>query len=151
MNGSDKYYFKQGKLELSMLDDEEELTSKEYTKEDDSGSSSKNSEAENNLSNLRQDLKIDQEIYQTLHAMGKFLTKKDFKPRRVEPTRQKISKEDEIKEVSQTINLSSVPLPFEECLASVKALTASDCFRKKSEAKLEQSKIDEVVNLYFNS
>lgn len=58
MNGSDKYYLKKGKLELSILDDEEEVASFR------------------DRSKVKEPrIKLTEDIYNTLHTMGQFLTR----------------------------------------------------------------------------
>lgn len=70
MNKFDKYYLKQGKLELSMLDEDDErqievkAEEKEIHHEDD------------NIESREARIKLTDDIYNTLQTMGKFLTKK---------------------------------------------------------------------------
>lgn len=65
MNKFDKYYLKQGKLELSMLDeDDEQIEENEIHHKED------------NREPREARIKLTDDIYNTLQTMGKFLTKK---------------------------------------------------------------------------
>lgn len=63
MNKFDKYYLKQGKLELSILDEDDEKVNNTHHEED-------------NKENREPRIKLTEDIYNTLQTMGKFLTKK---------------------------------------------------------------------------
>ena len=69
MSGSSKFYYKEGKLELSMLDEENYENEKEIL--DDVY----------NVRNQALDSKlvVSSDVYNTLHLMGKYLTKQDEK------------------------------------------------------------------------
>lgn len=82
MNKSDKYYLKCGRLELSMLEDEDDvaevvqnsnknglLNKLEYkqTKQDEK-------RREQQVAEIQTELKVSEDVYNTLHTMGKFLT-----------------------------------------------------------------------------
>ncbi|MBP3886861.1 MAG: hypothetical protein J6F30_04305 [Cellulosilyticum sp.] len=82
MNKSDKYYLKCGRLELSMLEDEDDvaelvqdsnknglLNKLEYkqTKQDEK-------RQEQQVAEIQTELKVSEDVYNTLRTMGKFLT-----------------------------------------------------------------------------
>lgn len=73
MNTSDKYYLKEGKLELSMLDEEDEECA--LTQEHKQTFESLESEHITETKQSQPKLKIDKDISNTLHIMGQFLTK----------------------------------------------------------------------------
>lgn len=81
MNKSDKYYLKKGKLELSMLDEDDSENRLEPVESSQKKDLFRNLEFEH-TNRLReadqkpqQTLKLDKDIYNTLHTMGQFLTK----------------------------------------------------------------------------
>ena len=87
MNKSDKYYLKKGRLELSMLEDEEQIyrtDTENKIEERDLGINlgqvkiEQKSEEDERISSVpQQTLKINKDIYNTLHTMGQFLTTKE--------------------------------------------------------------------------
>ena len=79
-----EFYFKEGKLELSMLDDDDEserAEKKDILEEEDSPESK---------------LVVSEEVYKTLHYMGKYLTLKEEAPKVENKYESTITKEDEI-------------------------------------------------------
>ena len=116
MNQSDKYYLKKGKLELSMLDEEEA----DYVAMPRRNSGQKGIELEHRKGfskvsrteqqKPQQTLKVSKEIYNTLHTMGQFLTK--IEPQASSMPAKKdcldslsISKADQIKEINEAVTM----------------------------------------------
>ena len=127
MNKSDKYYLKQGKLELSMLEDEEDelelrnsiqRPSKKDLFVDLEFPYSKRLK-DNSLKTLRAKepkLKVTKDISNTLHMMGQFLTKSDegeIDPVKVVPPRRSINtaKAQKLEQIASTLKIQEVELP----------------------------------------
>lgn len=88
MNKSDKYYLKQGKLELSMLDDDDDevfvatngpAQKKVVNKVEEQRLFEHTKRLRDVKDNKQARVKVSQEIYSTLHTMGQYLTKNDDK------------------------------------------------------------------------
>lgn len=77
MNQSDKYYLKQGKLQLSMLDEEEdELETIDFLADLEFPHTKQIKETRSKQVCTKEvKIKITQEIYNNLHTMAQFLTK----------------------------------------------------------------------------
>lgn len=122
MNKSDKYYLKKGKLELSMLDEDE------YEHTIEPIINSKPRDLFNNLEfehtrRLRdihkkeeqrpqQLLKVSKEVYNTLHTMGKFLTKIEPQVSNV-PTKKSmnLAKAQKLEQIASSIKVQEIELP----------------------------------------
>ncbi len=127
MNKSDKYYLKQGKLELSMLDDEEdelELRNSLHTtpKKDlfaDLEFPHTKRMRENRSKQVRAKeakLKVTQDIYNTLHTMGQFLTKADegeVEEVKVVPPKKVMNaaKAQKLEQIASTLKIQEIELP----------------------------------------
>lgn len=81
MNKSDKYYLKEGKLELSILDDDED-EKEQIVQTRGRKDLLQHSKAERGKKRRKVERKVEQpeltvskDVYNTLHTMGKFLTK----------------------------------------------------------------------------
>lgn len=100
MNKSDKYYLKAGKLELSMLDDDDDI---KQVMQDSSKKDVLNNLEVEHTKRLRHKqkveaqpkLKISREVYNTLHTMGQFLTRQD----------ETISKEHKLQQIASSIKI----------------------------------------------
>lgn len=71
MNKFDKYYLRQGKLELSMLDEDDDKKVEEKEK------TILSSEEDHNVEAREPRIRLTDDIYNTLQTMGKFLTEKE--------------------------------------------------------------------------
>lgn len=127
MNKSDKYYLKQGKLELSMLDDDDdeiELRNSLQTtpKKDlfvDLEFPHTKRIRENRTKSVRAKepkLKVTQDIYNTLHTMGQFLTKTDegeAEEVKQVPPRKPINaaKAQKLEQIASTLKIQEIELP----------------------------------------
>lgn len=127
MNKSDKYYLKQGKLELSMLDDEDdelELSSALHTapKKDlfadlEFPHTKRTREARSKqVGTSEAKLKVTQDIYNTLHTMGQFLTKSDEteeeENKKVLPKKVKnAAKVQKLEQIASTLKIQEIELP----------------------------------------
>ena len=127
MNKSDKYYLKQGKLELSMLEDEEdELELKNSiqrpAKKDlfvDVEFPHSKRLRDNSLKTSRSKepkLKVTQDIYNTLHTMGQFLAKSDEgeieSVKVVSPKRSiNAAKAQKLEQIASTLKIQEIELP----------------------------------------
>ena len=147
MNKSDKYYLKQGKLELSMLEDEEDelelrnsilRSSKKDLFVDVEFPHSKRLK-DNTLKTSRAKepkLKVTQDIRSTLHTMGQFLAKSDegeMDPVKVVPPRRSINtaKAQKLEQIASTLKIQEVELPprvieKEEVVEKVSELSKRD-------------------------
>lgn len=159
MNQSDKYYLKQGKLELSMLEDEEDsFDNLEF------GPTGK--DRESHLKS-QQKLKINKEISHTLHAMGQLLVKTEQVTAFPSESREErleslsISKSDQITELNKEVKLGAIKgkkeiepvLPLEECLKASGVNMSEECigcYKGKDESlSLDQEHIDNLLRSYF--
>lgn len=73
MNTSKEFYYKEGKLELSMLDEEDEEVATGASEAQEDGHAD-NGRRENDITLSQTDLYVNKDIYDTLHTMGQFLT-----------------------------------------------------------------------------
>lgn len=71
MNKFDKYYLRQGKLELSMLDEDDDKKVEEKEK------TILSSEEDHGIEDREPRIRLTDDIYNTLQTMGKFLTEKE--------------------------------------------------------------------------
>ena len=80
MNKSDKYYLKEGRLELSMLDEEEYGEKGLFNNLEFEHTRRLRDVCKKNQQKPQQALKVSNDIYNTLHTMGQFLTKMEPQP-----------------------------------------------------------------------
>ncbi|WP_410494969.1 hypothetical protein QTL86_11925 [Cellulosilyticum sp. ST5] len=127
MNKSDKYYLKQGKLELSMLDDDDDeielRNSLQTTPKKDLFADLEFPHTkrirENRTKSVRAKepkLKVTQDIYNTLHTMGQFLTKTDegeAEEVKQVPPRKPINaaKAQKLEQIASTLKIQEIELP----------------------------------------
>lgn len=122
MNKSDKYYLKSGKLELSMLDDEEDtvpVVQAESKKELLDQLEFEHTKRLRKKSLTQPKLKVSREVYHTLHTMGQFLTGQDEKSTMAEPKKTIISaKEQRLQKIASSIQVQEEipPMPLKKPL-----------------------------------
>jgi len=111
MNTSKEFYYKEGKLELSMLDEEDEevATGASEAQENEQAD---NGRSENYITLSQTDLYVNKDIYDTLHTMGQFLTgQEEADTQRVKSDENQydvcISKNDQITAIEKEITLSN--------------------------------------------
>ena len=116
MNKSDKYYLKTGKLELSMLDDEEHMcvvdsVEKKESKDLVLSLDVDRSERVNKSGKAsQQTLKINKDIYNTLHTMGQFLTNKEqHMPNKSVKKSIKIVKGQKLDKMASSLKVIDIP------------------------------------------
>ena len=130
MNKSDKYYLKQGKLELSMLDDEEDDGVLKNSRETSSKRELFADLEFPHTKRLKEDrmkpsrtkeskLKVTQDIYNTLHTMGQFLAKADEgeveSTKVVQPKRNiNTAKAQKLEQIASTLKIQELELPPRE-------------------------------------
>lgn len=122
MNKSDKYYLKKGKLELSMLEDEENEYVADSKREDETGDLFKNFRFEHTkrFGEVREKtqqkpeetLKMNKDIYNTLHTMGQFLTKIEPQISNV-PVKKSMNsaKAQRLEQIVSSIKVQKIELP----------------------------------------
>lgn len=122
MNKSDKYYLKKGKLELSMLEDEENEYAAESKRKDEMGDLFKNFGFEHTKrfgevckktqQKPEETLKMNKDIYNTLHTMGQFLTKIEPKISNV-PVKKSMNsaKAQKLEQIASSIKVQKIELP----------------------------------------
>ena len=113
MNKFDKYYLKKGKLELSMLEDEEnedvgdlfKNSGFEYTKTFEEV-------CEKTQQKPEETLKMNKDIYNTLHTMGKILTKIEPQISNV-PIKKSmnLAKAQKLEQIASSIKVQKIELP----------------------------------------
>lgn len=111
MNTSKEFYYKEGKLELSMLDEEDEEVVTRASKEQEDEQAD-NGRRENYITLSQTDLYVDKDIYDTLHTMGQFLTgQEEVGTQKVKSDENQydecISKKDQITAVEKEILLTN--------------------------------------------
>lgn len=113
MNKFDKYYFKKGKLELSMLEDEEHEDVGDLFKNKGIEHTKRFAEvSEETQQKLEETLKMNKDIYNTLHTMGKFLTKIEPQISNV-PSKKSmnLTKAQKLEEIASSIKVQKIELP----------------------------------------
>lgn len=127
MNKADKYYLKQGKLELSMLDDEEDelewgstphtTPKKDLFADLELPHTKRMKETRSKQVRTKEGkLKVTQDIYNTLHTMGQFLTKTE-EPEEVEPKTllpkkvMNAAKVQKLEQIASTLKIQEIELP----------------------------------------
>lgn len=122
MNKSDKYYLKKGKLELSMLDDEENDYAVESVGKNETKDLFNNLEFEHTkrLREIRkktqqrpqQALKVSKDIYNTLHTMGQFLTKMEPQvPNTPAKKNMNAAKVQKLEQIASSIKVQEIEIP----------------------------------------
>lgn len=122
MNKFDKYYLKKGKLELSMLEDEENEDVGDSKRKDETGDLFKNYGFEHTkrFGKIREKmqqkpeetLKMNKDIYNTLHTMGKILTKIEPQISNV-PIKKSMNlvKAQKLEQIASSIKVQKIELP----------------------------------------
>lgn len=146
MNKSDKFYLKQGKLELSMLDDDDDdddsfSASKQKNLDDDSHEQIDTEllfphtkrRRDSRVSNSPK-VKVSSDIYNTLHVMGQLLTKNDDTTNSL-PVKKPVNaaKVQMIEQLASNVKVQDMTLPpmpsKEERLLNV-SITSADEIRE---------------------
>lgn len=113
MNKFDKYYLKKGKLELSMLEDEENEDVGDLFKNDGLEHTKKFEEVcEKTQQKPEETLKMNKDIYNTLHTMGKILTKIEPQISNV-PIKKSmnLAKAQKLEQIASSIKVQKIELP----------------------------------------
>lgn len=122
VNKSDKYYLKAGKLELSMLDDEDVTIQVEQEDEKKDLLSDLEFEHTRRIRQkatlMQPKLKVSRDVYNTLHTMGQFLTRQDEAYTMTDTKKNIISaKEQRLQKIASSIKVQTEeilpPLPKE--------------------------------------
>ena len=123
MNKSDKYYLNKGKLELSMLDDDddeiEQLNTPKTNPKDvlDQFEFEHTKRLRDKKKNVQPKIKVSKEIYSTLHTMGQYLTKAEEEQKVSENKNLGVKKNvndaktQMLEQVASTIKVQEVSLP----------------------------------------
>lgn len=162
MNQSDKYYLKQGRLELGMLEEEQEESEKPYEENIKVTSLDSDKKVKHGQKSSSQ-LKISQEVYSVLHTMGQYLTQEDgdvtnhsidspslAKKQRLED--MIITEEDQIKDMTRELSVTpKAPVsPKEMDLTERLEFSVEDTVREFREPKIIQEEIDRLVEGFFH-
>ncbi|WP_054739000.1 hypothetical protein [Cellulosilyticum ruminicola] len=176
MNKFDKYYLRQGRLELSMLDEDDDKKVKEREK------AILSLEEDNGVEAREPRIRLTDDIYNTLQTMGKFLTEKEeetVNQRKIEEvlgsTMQVSSKrydclvngevvksvqakqlEDVVRAAKSNSEISNVKevspiINFEEAIKGVTRFRREAIFEDDNyeDKQLAQSSIDQILLEYF--
>ena len=167
MQKSGEYYLKEGKLELSILDDAEDdkqdfVSSRPYTYDHLSMQQPRRRNVLRKTPTDHQKLKVSKEVYNTLHAMGQFLTQKEDDELEASP---EIGKKDtlDVNQVIDTEHLVNEETPenrepvqgqFQEVVKLENALKKQEWFCEETiehdeESVLRQEQIDHIIKPYF--
>ena len=159
VNKSDRYYLKAGKLELSMLDDEDEAikmvdarSEKEVVNGLETGCTKGLIEKQDDFAEPQ--LKVSKEVYNTLHAMGEFLTRRDESTSSIETKEENHSNCQE-QDLSSLKALKADKTPIydvpslEMYKPSRKLAYMINGVEIDSKDMLEQKNIDTVVDDFF--
>lgn len=147
MNKSDKYYLKRGKLELSMLDDEEHTCVVDSIEKKESKDLLLNFEmdriervkkvSKKSQQKSQQTLKINKDIYNTLHTMGQFLTNKEQQvPNRSVKKSIKIVKGQKLEQMASSLKVQDIaisPVVTKEDLSTSLPISEADQIKKTNE------------------
>lgn len=141
MSFSKEFYFKEGKLELSMLDDdyESEPEEKRNILEEDKSSES--------------NLVVSEEVYKTLHYMGKYLTLKEEPSKCENNYESTITKEDEISCSKDKNIILFTKHEQENKLESGNKQNVCELEKAEDESEiksLNQQSIDSILEGYFD-
>lgn len=147
MNKSDKYYLKRGKLELSMLDDEEQTYIVDSREKKESKGLGRDFEqgriekvkkvSKTTQQGPQQTLKINKDIYNTLHTMGQFLTNKENQgPNRSVKKSIKVVKGQKSEQITQALKLQEVEkfcVTIKEDFSTSLPISEADQIKKMNE------------------
>lgn len=165
MQKSGEYYLKEGKLELSILDDaEDEMqefeSSRSYTYNRLSMQQPRRRNGLRKTPTGHQKLKVSKEVYNTLHAMGQFLTQKegndlddDTEPKDQLEINQAIDTE-ELEDERANTNKEPMCGRLQEVVELEQSLGKQPWFREETmviekEPILKQREIDHLLQPYF--
>ena len=152
MNKSDKYYLKQGKLELSMLDDDDDevfiapnksAQRKMASKIDEQNLFEHTKRLRDIKDNKQARVKVSQEIYSTLHTMGQYLTKNDDKEVNSLPAKKPMNaaKAQLIEQLASSVKVQDMTLPpmpsKEERLLNTRITRADEIVEKTVDISLD--------------
>lgn len=143
MNQSDKYYLKQGKLQLSMLDEEDdelEIIDLEFPQiKQIKETRSKQ------MCTKEVKLKITQEIYNNLHTMAQFLTKNE------DPEVELSSKDFTQQDNQEIIEDKSVQRLYDGEDDFKKDELSIVCQKENTDIELKQGQIDKILESFFGN
>lgn len=142
MNQSDKYYLKQGKLQLSMLDEEDEL---EIIDLEFPQTKQIKETRSKQVCTKEVKLKITQEIYNNLHTMAQFLTKNEDAEAELSPKEFSQQDSDEITQHESIQRLYD----GEDHLRNDELAVA--CSKENTNQELKQGQIDEILESFFGN
>ena len=155
MNKSDKYYLKKGKLELSMLDEDDDFD--DYSMKTNTRVNTRTKTMEERLSELDlqhtkrlrgakktnssntiSKVKVSKEIYSTLQAMGQYLTKADENGGNSLPVKKPINsaKAQMLEELASRVKVQDIslpPMPSQEERLKNTIITKADEIKEVSE------------------